>query len=47
MEAFERMETLKLALLQMRAKQAEQAVAEGTTIDGEAFLSALANGRYD
>ena len=47
MEASEQMETLKLALLQMRAKQAEQSIAEGTTIDGEAFLSALSNGRYN
>lgn len=47
MEAFEQMETLKLALLKMRTKQAEQSITDGTTIDGEAFLSALAKGEYD
>lgn len=47
MEEYERIEALKLRLLQSRAIQAKADIEAGNTIDGESFFNDLDAGQYD
>lgn len=47
MDEYERIEALKLRLLQSRAIQAKADIEAGNTIDGESFFNDLESGQYD
>ncbi len=46
-EEYESIEALKLRLLQSRAAQANDDIAAGNLVDGEAFFSELESGQHD
>jgi prevent-host-death family protein len=46
-EEFEKMESMKLRLLQERASRVQEEFQQGNTVDGDAFFDALENGQHD
>ena len=46
-DEFERIEALKLRLLQSRVTQARADIVNGNTVDGESFFNELKSGQYD
>lgn len=46
-EEYESLESLKLLLLQAKAKQAREDIASGQLMDGEAFFADLLAGKHD
>ena len=47
MDEYERIETLKLKLLQSRAVRAKADIDEDNTLDGEMFFEDLESGKFD
>jgi len=46
-EEYERMEVLKLRLLQSKVAKAKEDIRDGQTVDGEQFFDELETGKYD
>jgi prevent-host-death family protein len=46
-EEFEKIETMKLQVLQARAAKAQEEIQSNNTVDGEQFFDELENGQHD
>ncbi len=46
-EEYERMEVVKMRLLQSKAAKAKDDIRDGQTVDGEQFFDELETGKYD